>query len=60
MDESDLQDHTDRLIDEIDYIIEKLEYDENLAPFRLLGIKASYELLQSVLFTSVIVIIAII
>jgi len=47
----ELRERLEELIGEIDTIIERLEIDEEHQPLRLLGLKASYDLMNQIYTT---------
>jgi len=49
--EEECVEHCDKLIEEVDFIIEKLEHDEVNNPLKLLGITATFQLVQAIVTT---------
>ena len=49
--EEECVEHCDKLIEEVDFIIEKLEHEEVNKPLKLLGITATFELVQAIVTT---------
>lgn len=49
----------DKLIEEVDFVIEKLEHDEINRPMRLMGITASFSLIQTIVTTFFTIVLAV-
>ena len=57
--EEECLEHCDKLIEEVDFIIEKLEHDELNKPLKLLGITATFELVQGLITTGFTIFVAV-